>query len=621
MNVEIGIFAAALLWVPGAALLRSSGLSVADRATKIALQLALGLALWPLIFLWTSFVPLRWAPWSVRSIVVLAAAIAFFRNGLPRFVRPVTFHAPLLFLVVAVTAWTRLREIAGIVLPPWVDSVHHTMLVRLFLLRGGVPASYEPFIPGAAAYYHWGYHAIAAALCWLIGLRDPFSIATLILSLGQFLNALAPLFVYAAALALVRSRAAAVIAAALAGLVSYYPAYYVSWGRYTHLTGILLLLAWITIAARLRRPRPGAIAIAAVIASGLTLVHVRLAFFGVMFAVVWLSATLVGKWSAGKWSTRNPAGVPLIAAGALASILLAPWFIEMRHVAGTALAPSDTDTRWSSPAEVKTNLLWVPHAAQLLSAATAGLSGLANIGPLTATARVASFVWWLAVLYAASKRRRARPLLAMYAVLGAWCVLSLLTLRLTHLQFATATSAAISAFVPTCIAAGALIAWVTMRLGKPAMVLVLALAIVIGIATLRSVINPATVIAAEGDVGALRWLRDATPATTAVIGRVEPWYGGAFVGIDGAYWASVLTDRRSLPPPSLYGWTGSFAEMDLFLARWRDEYPFVTNATLAEARHLGITHVYFGRDVPEEAAKRVGAVVYARDGVRIAALP
>lgn len=572
--------------------------------------MAVGMAFWPLLFLWTSVLQLHWTPLAVRGVVAVAAGVALFVARPVSFVRSITFRSISLIAVLVVTAWTRLRAIDAVVVPPWVDSVHHTMLVRLFLMRGTVPITYDPFIPGARAFYHWGYHAIAAVLCWFVGRTDAFSVPSVLLSFGQFLNALAPLFVYAAAYSLIRSRTAALIAAAIAGLVSYYPAYYVSWGRYTHLAGVLLLLAWIALAARVRRLTVGSVALLAIVAGGLALVHVRLAFFAVTFTAVLIAAELIRR--------RRP--VALLAAGAIACILVLPWLVEMRHIAPNAIAPGDADARWTSPADVRANLLWVPHTAELLSVATAGLTGIANVGPLTVAARVASVVWWLIVIAVATKRRRARPLLAMAAVLAAWSAVTLLFLNATRLQFATNTSAAITAFIPICIAAGALIAWVIAPVRRIALPAVLVIACAIGATTLTHVINPATIIATQADVRALHWLHDTTPASAIVVGKVQPWYGGAFIGVDGAYWSSVIADRHSLPPPSLYGWSGTFGEMELFLARWREEYPFPTRITLDEARHLGITHVYFGRGTPAEAPARIGPVAYARDGITIAAL-
>lgn len=613
MNIDIWFGSAAILWLPGAATMRVlRPPRWGDGAVRLAIQLALGLAFWPLIFLWTSLLPVHWTPFGARCVVAACAVvIAFFRGRDVRFVRQITFWGSLIGLILTVTAWTRLRAIAGLVVPPWVDSVHHTMLVRLFLLKGTVPTNYDPFIPGARAFYHWGFHAIAAALSLFLGRTDPFSIPPVILSLGQWLNASTPLFVYAAAVSLTRSRTAAVIAAAISGLVSFYPAYYVSWGRFTHLGGVLLLLAWMALAARARRITAGSVAMLAIVAGGLALVHVRLAFFAVVFTIVMIAVDLLRR--------RRP--VALLAAGALACVIVLPWLIAMRNVAPGALAPSDASPRWMTPAEVRANLLWVPHTAELLSAATAGLTGIAKLGPLATTGRVLSFVWWLAIIVIATRRKgRSRPLLWTYAVLIAWAALTLLILNATHLQFATNTSAAITAFVPLSIACGALIAWAIAPLRRAGTVVVVVICCAIGIATLGNIINPATIIATDADLAALRWMRDSTPASSAIVGRVQPWYGGAFIGVDGAYWSSVLADRRSLPPPSLYGWSGEFGEMELFLARWRDEYPFPTRVTRDEAKKLGVTHVYFGRGTPPEAPAQIGRVVYARDGITIAAL-
>jgi hypothetical protein len=522
-------------------------------------------------------------------------------------VRWITLWSALLSAIVVVTAWTRLRAIASVVLPPWVDAVHHTMIVRLFLMRGTVPVTYDPFLADASAFYHWGFHALTAVVCWFSGRTDAFEVPAVMLSFGQWLNALTPLFVYAAARSLTRSRVAAVVAAALAGLVSYYPAYYVSWGRYTHLAGVLLLLAWIALASRSRISTRSAAALA-IVASGLTLIHVRLAFFAVTFALVMAADHFLMR--------RRRAAALLLTSGALAALLLAPWLIQMRSIASSAIAP--TDSRWTTPADVHESNLWVPHTAELLSIATAGISGMANIGAPSVVVRVLSALWWIALIILYMRRKPRAPLRNALAVLGAWCALTMLILNVSRLQFASNTSAAITAWIPICLAAAIWSAAAMPPLWKrKGLIGLVAICAVIGIRTLSNVINPGTIIATEADVAALRWLRTTSPDTT-VIGRVRGWYGGAFIGADGAYWASVLTDRRSLPPPSLYRWTNApeaSAEMALFLARWQREYPGVGGSTLEEARKLGVTHVYFGRDVPS-----FGTVVYARDGISIARL-
>ena len=157
----------------------------------------------------------------------------------------------------------------------------HTLIIA----QGRVPSTYDPLIPHGAPFYHWGYHSLTSFLMWILGQRDAFVLSDVMLHFGQMLNTLTALFVYAAARALFQSRRAGLFAAALAAVVSYFPAYFVSWGRYTHLVGALLLLAFIpALLSVQKRPRWTSVATLGVLAAGLLLVHVRLAFFALTLA-------------------------------------------------------------------------------------------------------------------------------------------------------------------------------------------------------------------------------------------------------------------------------------------------------------------------------------------------
>src|SRR5262249_44801224 len=128
-------------------------------------------------------------------------------------------------------------QIADLALPPWVDSLHHALLVRIVTETGRIPLSLQPYLPVDESPYHWGYHVMLGAATQLSGLDLPRAL----LWGGQILNALSALSVCGLAALLWRSRLAGLVAAICTGLLSIMPAYYLSWGRYTQLTGMLLL--------------------------------------------------------------------------------------------------------------------------------------------------------------------------------------------------------------------------------------------------------------------------------------------------------------------------------------------------------------------------------------------
>src|SRR5205085_8717918 len=124
-----------------------------------------------------------------------------------------------------------------LVLPQWVDGSHHYTIARLLSETGQVPPGYWPVLPIDNFRYHFGFHALAASLQWLGGqtLADTF------LWLGQLLQGLAPLGVYALAAVVTGRPRAGLLASFLTGVVSFFPGYYLTWGRYTQLTGLLIL--------------------------------------------------------------------------------------------------------------------------------------------------------------------------------------------------------------------------------------------------------------------------------------------------------------------------------------------------------------------------------------------
>jgi hypothetical protein len=231
----------AALWVPGAIVTRVLNLGSRDGVIRLAQEIALGLSFWPILFLFTSLAQWSWSANGARVffailVLVLIAVIVTRRVDLrwPDRIESVAIG------LTAIVAFSRIRQIENVVLPLWVDSVHHTMIVRLLVDHGRLPDSYAPYIPQSSFYYHWGFHVVAAFVAWISGLTSAAEVPRMILAFGQLLNVLIFFAVYCAGAALFRSRRTALLAATLATLVSLFPAYYVSWGRYTQLCGLLV---------------------------------------------------------------------------------------------------------------------------------------------------------------------------------------------------------------------------------------------------------------------------------------------------------------------------------------------------------------------------------------------
>ena len=124
-----------------------------------------------------------------------------------------------LLAILFVTLATRLLQVRELVVPAWVDSMHHTVITQLVADAGAVPTSYEPHMPVQDFHYHFGFHALAAMLMRLSGL--PAYRAVLLL--GQVLNALAVLAAYLLGRWLAGSRWAGVLAALVAGALGLLP--------------------------------------------------------------------------------------------------------------------------------------------------------------------------------------------------------------------------------------------------------------------------------------------------------------------------------------------------------------------------------------------------------------
>jgi hypothetical protein len=186
---------------------------------------------------------------------------------------------------------------------------------------------------------------------------------TLTLHFSQLLNVLTTVMLYAAARVLFASRRAGLLAAAGVGVVSWFPAYFLSWGRYTQMTGVLLAVPALLLLWRLRgQVRPGGLIAATLLVAGLALVHVRVAFLAAILAGV-LGGVLL-------FQRRGRTLLWWLAAAGGALLITLPWWLWLaQSAAAQALVAVRTDggAGWDNYNLPDWGLVWAPRNPLLVA--------------------------------------------------------------------------------------------------------------------------------------------------------------------------------------------------------------------------------------------------------------
>jgi hypothetical protein len=366
-------------------------------------------------------------------------------------------------------------------------------------------------------------------------------IGAAMLLLGQVLNAMIGLSVYVLGKALWKDWRPAAAAALLVSFATRMPAYYLSWGRYTLITGLVLLPLAMGAALHLLREKhkKQQATTLALLTSGVLLSHyfagLLLALFLILLAVIYLFSRR-HRW--------RPAfrDVLWVAGGAILGLFLAAtWLLRVWRYAGTSSGiqsrlPETLDTILSGGGGW--DYIW-----QLLGPASNHWLLLpAGIGALIALLRrkEVSFALWSFVLGAL-----ALP----------WTV-ELRPFRPDHF--------AIVLFLPVSIWAG----WLFYKVGDLAgrwlkqrwLPLVLLSLFVVewtawGYPLSSDIINPVTVLVTETDVKALAWVRQNTPEDARFFINTAHWQNGVYRGVDGGGWLLPFTGRWALVPTVFYGFS------------------------------------------------------------------
>jgi hypothetical protein len=557
-----------LLLLPGWILLEVAGLNHRYQLPeKIGLALGISLALPALVFTWAGSVGQSLPSGLITSVYVLLAISAVAIVGYRYLLRqrtgqhttrppdnPSMFNRPALvgiaviclFGLVLFIRLAMVRDMSG---PAWVDPVHHTLITRLIQETGRIPADFTPYATAPATNYHTGFHVSAAIFAWLSGLEAIDSLFVL----GQVLNAAAVIAVYLLAYELTGSRLVGLLAALIAGFASPMPAYYTSWGRYTQLTGLIILPAGFVLLRKIYRPDPSDpddsalgretasrrrfIWLAALTCSGLFFIHYRVA----VFLLCLVLADVLIQWIASPHA-RDPEKplkiIGLLKTAGLTLLMTLPVLIPVV----LDLLPRRA-VQWNQPGAVAAfsipwGFLTAAMGVPMLIAAALGL-----IAALFRQTRLAVIsILWIALMFLAANLNR---------------------LGLPTGGLISNDSVIISLFFPLSILGAFFLASLWALVSRHGMVwkwiialslaIIAAYTIVVGSQKLLTIINPTTVFLRNGDRTAARWITENLPEQAGFLVNPAPWGYGIYVGSDGGYWLSPLSGQLTFPPTLLYG--------------------------------------------------------------------
>lgn len=461
--------------------------------------------------------------------------------------------------VVGLVCWTRLTQVEGLVFPPWVDAVHHALLIRVAYEHGQAPWDLTPYLPVTHLTFHSGYHSVMAFLMHMSGMTVT-DLPSMLLYGGQILNVLAIVSVAGAAWVWWRNWPAVAVALIVAGIISIMPAFYVSWGRYTLLLGMVLLpVALVALEGLWRDGQSHHWVWYAMPLLVLSLVHMAVFVMVLAWGVVCM--VIYGMPKRRVWY-----------AVVFALVLTMPW--------------------------------WLFVAGQTRSGA--GASAMHVIGNASQNAFSDGLFWartnrWLIPAFVvvaayAVYRRRVRMVAILVWVMLVAVLANPWLIRLPYISFFTNETVATALYVPLALGLAWLAGVVARWLGRWAWLLSIVLlgCAVLNVGAIQHVVRDDTILATTADREALTWIDANLPADAVIATNTAGWMWRVDRGSDGGWWALPLTGRIVTTPPVLYTYGD-----DAWVARVSDTTTALRTLDGSAAQvlafvrqHPEVTHVY-----------------------------
>ena len=593
--------------------------------SKISLSIGLGIAFYPVLFLWMDTLGIHSSLLNALVLPILGLVfilLKFFREKKEReeiqdrqidtetpanenaidlsngkfwqqFIPDLTFILILLLLI-----FTRFWPIRTLDAPMWGDAYQHTMMAQLLADNGGLFTSWEPYAQLQSFTYHFGYHSLVANFQWLTGLSAIRST----LWVGQILNIFAIVALYPLAVMFSKNKWAGVLAVLIAGMLSTMPMAYVNWGRYTQLAGqvilpAIILIAWNNLDSEETNYKWNSVVWFGL--AGLALTHYRVTIFIPLFYIAYFLFHL---------KNRKPLRFikrTLIHAGGML-ILIIPWLIRLFEGTLPRILGGQLNSSSVNPSQAALNLNAMGNISGYLPQIIwIGLLVAVVWGIITRNRKSMIFsLWWILILLAANPD---------------W-------LRLPGTGVLTNFAVFIAAYIPAGILIGSSGADVLSRVAETisgqsssenearnktvqrikltSSILLLISIYLVGAwfvkPRIRDVRPSEHVLLTRPDHRAAEWIEDNLPADAKLLVNSFFAYGDtAVVGSDGGWWIPLTTARLTTQPPLTY--VSEAGPSDDFVDNTNDLIALIQSRGLNdplvidELGSRGITHIYIGQ--------------------------
>jgi hypothetical protein len=414
----------------------------------------------------------------------------------------------------------------------WVDSPHHALIIKKIIESRGIPQDLSPYLP-IQFNYHFGFHGTTALFTSISGLP----IESAILVFGQLLNAAISLSIYRLVKVLWRDWRRAIIAALIVALFSQMPAFYISWGRYTLLTGLVVLPLALATLFDVTHNRGGGRKSSFQLIMFVTGTFLSHYFAGILFLIFLLALSIDWILIKNLFQYRTPPPLKIILRDtALGMLLVAPWLGRMiRHSPEVQTTPLLHDLHFSSEGWAF-NPAYLFQLAGPLRSYILLLIGLIGAILLIRSKRHLSLVFWTTILLLGSTPIFDRPS----------------GMRPDHFI--------IILFLPASILASHAIIQFLEKLetmlpqifSQIILMSLLLLGSLWGLDETHDILNPITILATADDREAIDWIQKNTPEDARFFINVEPWQENLYRGVDGAIWILPSTGRWTILPPITY---------------------------------------------------------------------